>query len=237
MASLSSRAAASGRLSCAGSASGTACACSGVSMSPGSSDRKRTPSAASSSPQMRTHVTQCGLRRAVRAPLRIGVDRRVARYVEHDRAATLPSGGGQRTQQRLGKAERSQDVGLERHREVFALGVGEKGKRCRSQARRVVDEHVESAERGGNLQGDGVDVVLACDVAHDAVGARELACNPVNVLTGARDEGDAGAASTELTDEREAEARRAACNGHSQWIRHGRRLQVKVSLKSSPRLR
>src|SRR5207249_6217559 len=52
MASVSSRAAASGRLSVAGSASGTAAACSGVSMSPGSSDRKRTPSAANSASQM-----------------------------------------------------------------------------------------------------------------------------------------------------------------------------------------
>ena len=53
IASASSRAAVSGRLSVAGSASGTASACSGVSMSPGSSERTRTPSAASSSSQMR----------------------------------------------------------------------------------------------------------------------------------------------------------------------------------------
>ena len=53
IASASSRAAASGRFNVARSASGTANAWSGVSMSPGSSDRKRTPSAASSSFQMR----------------------------------------------------------------------------------------------------------------------------------------------------------------------------------------
>src|SRR5207247_901185 len=52
IASASSRAATSGRFSVARSALGTASACKGVSMSPGSSDRKRTPSAPSSSPQM-----------------------------------------------------------------------------------------------------------------------------------------------------------------------------------------
>src|SRR5689334_10629183 len=53
MASRSSRAAVSGRLSVDGSASGTASACIGVSMSPGSIERKRIPSEESSSLQMR----------------------------------------------------------------------------------------------------------------------------------------------------------------------------------------
>src|SRR3989441_4458967 len=53
IASANSRAEVSGRSSVAGSASGTANACSGVSMSPGSSERKRTPSADSSSFQIR----------------------------------------------------------------------------------------------------------------------------------------------------------------------------------------
>ena len=52
MASASSRAAASGRFSVARSASGTAAACSGVSMSPGSIDRNRTPYGASSASQI-----------------------------------------------------------------------------------------------------------------------------------------------------------------------------------------
>ena len=51
--SSSSRAAVSGRFNSDGFASGTASACIGVSMSPGSIDRTRTPSAASSSLQMR----------------------------------------------------------------------------------------------------------------------------------------------------------------------------------------
>ena len=126
MASASSRAAVSGRLSVAGSAPGTASACSGVSMSPGSSDRKRTPSAASSSPQMALMWRSAAFDAAVGAPLRIGVDRRVARYVEHDCAAAFAGGGGQRAEQRLGEAEGPEDVGLEREREVLALGVGEK---------------------------------------------------------------------------------------------------------------
>src|SRR5262249_40612691 len=52
MASASSRAAISGRFSVAGSASGTAAACNGVSMSPGSIDRNRTPTEVSSASQI-----------------------------------------------------------------------------------------------------------------------------------------------------------------------------------------
>src|SRR5207249_9161910 len=51
-ASASSRAAVSGRLSSDGPASGTAIACSGVSISPGSSDKTQIPSAVSSSLQI-----------------------------------------------------------------------------------------------------------------------------------------------------------------------------------------
>src|SRR5882757_2580015 len=52
-ASASSRAATSGRFNVERSASGTAAACKGVSMSPGSIERTRTPSKRSSSSQMR----------------------------------------------------------------------------------------------------------------------------------------------------------------------------------------
>jgi hypothetical protein len=52
IASTISAAASSGRLKLAGSASGIASACSGVFMSPGSIDRKSTPSAFASSAQI-----------------------------------------------------------------------------------------------------------------------------------------------------------------------------------------
>ena len=60
-----------------------------------------------------------------------------------------------------------------------------------------------------------MDVLLPCDVAHDAMGSRMIACDSVDVLAGARDEGDARAALVQLAHEREAETGGAAGNGNS----------------------
>ena len=131
MASSSSRAAASGRFSVEGSASGTASACSGVSMSPGSTDRKRTPCSASSASQMRRQVAKRGLARAIRAPRRIGVDGGVARHVQHDRAAAFARRRGERAEQRLRQPERPEHVRRERALQILAFGVAEQRQRRR----------------------------------------------------------------------------------------------------------
>jgi hypothetical protein len=82
---------------------------------------------------------------------------------------------GEQAEQRLGEAERPEEVGGERRLEVLALGVGEQRERHRAEARRVVDEHVEAAERGADLERDRMRVFLAGDVADDAVAAGDAA--------------------------------------------------------------
>ena len=61
------------------------------------------------------------------------------------------------------------DVGGQRRLEILAVGVGERHQRHRAERRGVVDEDVEAAERGRDLHRDRVDVLLARDVADDAV--------------------------------------------------------------------
>ena len=77
-----SRAAAAGRFRSDRSASGSAAACSGVSMSPGSNDIIATPSGASSACQMRVRWSSAALLSAVGAPALVGGHRGIARDVD-----------------------------------------------------------------------------------------------------------------------------------------------------------
>jgi len=61
-----------------------------------------------------------------------------------------------------------------------------------------------------------VNILLPGDVAHDAVGSREILYDMVDALACARDKGNTGAAPTQFADECEAQARRATGDGHSQ---------------------
>jgi hypothetical protein len=165
-------------------------------------------------------VRERRLARTVRAPAGVRRDRGVARDVEHDRAAARGGAfarrAGEQAEQRLGEAERADQVGGERRLEVLALGVGEQGQRHRAEARGVVDEDVEAAERGADLQGDGVRVILAGDVADDAVAACDAACDFRDRVAVAGDEGDGVAARGEGLDQRQAEAGGAAGDGDAQ---------------------
>ena len=124
---------------------------------------------------------------------------------------------GERAEQRLGQAERPEQVGRQRRLEVLALGVGEQRQRHRAEARRVVDQHVEAAERAADLQRDRVRVVLARDVADDAVRCRRCArATRVDARRVAGDEGDRAPRAVQRLDERQAEARGAAGDGDAQ---------------------
>ena len=144
------------------------------------------------------HVAERGFARAVRAPLRIRVDRGVARDVEHDASAPFAGRRGQRTQQRFGQPERAEHVGGQRQLEVLARRVAEQRQRHRSQARGVVDEHVETAKGAGDLQSDRIDVFLPRDVADDAVRARMCQGDGLDVRGCACDEGHVRAAAEEF---------------------------------------
>ena len=189
-----SRAASRGRFSVAGSASGSAAACSGVSMSPGSTAMTRDAVRRELLVPDPAQVRERGLARAVGAPAGVRRDRGVAADVDdHERGPRSPAARrrGERAEQRLGQAERAEQVGRERRLEVLALGVGEQRQRHRAEARGVVDEHVEAAERAADLQRDRVDVVLARDVADDAVAAGDRARDALHARGVAGDEGDA----------------------------------------------
>ena len=141
-------------------------------MSPGSIARKRTPSAFASSAQIAVRWAKRRLAGAIGAPAGIGVDRRVAGDVDHQRAAPVARRGGKRAEQRLGQAERADEIDRERLLQLLAFGVGKQRQRDRAEARGIVDQHVEAAEVAGDLQRDRVDVVLPADVADNAVRRR-----------------------------------------------------------------
>ena len=130
---------------------------------------------------------------------------------------------GEQAEQRLGQAERAEQVGGEGGLEVLAFGVGEQGQRHRPEARRVVDQDVESAERRADLQRDRVGVVLARDVADDAVTAGVAAGDARHRVAVTGDEGDRVAARGEGLDQRQAEAGGAAGDGDAQ--RDARRMR------------
>ena len=209
MAPANSRAASSGRLSAPRSASGTAAACNGVSMSPGSIARNRTPSAASSASQIGAQVPQRRLARAVGAPPGVGGDGRVAGDVQHDRATALAGGRGERAEDRLGQPERPEQVRGQRALQGFAVGVAEQRERRRAEVRGVVHQHVEAAECADDLEGDRVDVLLQGDVPDDPVYAGEVARHPLDAVPRPGDEGHPRAAAVQLPDEGQAQARGA----------------------------
>jgi hypothetical protein len=93
-------------------------------------------------------------------------------------------------EQRLGEAKRADDVGRERQLDVLAVGVGEQRERGRAEARRVVDQDVEAAERAADLQRDRVRVFLPGDVADDAVAAAKRFGDAAHARRVAGDEGD-----------------------------------------------
>jgi len=142
--------------------------------------------------------------------LRVGIDRGIAGDVEDDGPAALSRGGRQGAEQRPGQPEGPHEIGRQSEFELFAFGVGKQGQRDGSEARSVVYENVEAAEASGDLQGDGMDVLFARQVADDAVCPGDFACHKLQALSSARDEGDCRTAAAELTDQRQAQPGRAA---------------------------
>jgi hypothetical protein len=142
--------------------------------------------------------------------LRVGVDRGVTDEVEDDGAATLSRRGREGAEQRPGQAEGPHEVGRQSELELLAFGIGKQGERDGSEARGIVDEDVEAAQPSGDLQGDGVDVLLARHVPDDAVRPGNFACHKLEALPSARDEGDCRAAAAELANQRQAQPCRAA---------------------------
>ncbi len=161
-------------------------------------------------------MLECRLARAVRAPVRIRVDRGVARHVDDDPAARFPGRSGECAEQRLRQPERSEHVGGERRLECFARGVGERRERHRAEARRIVDEHVDAAAPAERLQRNAMDRVLVGDIADDAERFRLFARDALDAIRRARDERDVRAALAQFADERTSESRRAAGDENAQ---------------------
>ena len=61
-----------------------------------------------------------------------------------------------------------------------------------------------AAQPSGDLQGDWVEVLLACQVADDAVRPGDFVRHKLQALPPARDEGDCLTAAAELADQRQA---------------------------------
>ncbi len=85
-------------------------------------------------------LLQGGLGRAVAAPARVGLHRRVRGDVQHRAAA-----GPQQRQQQLGQRDRRDHVHLERGPQLVHRVVGQRGQRAGAQRARVVDQQVEPA--------------------------------------------------------------------------------------------
>ena len=155
---------------------------------------------------------------------RVWVDRGVARHVEHDAAAPFASRRTERSEECPGQSEWAEHVRRQRDLEVLALRVAQESERHRSQARGVVDEHVEAAKDPGDLEGDRIDVFLPCDVADDAVRAGMRPGDGFDVRGCAGDEGHVSAAAEKLAHEREAQTRRAARDGDSRAVKRSNQL-------------
>src|SRR5262245_4799535 len=137
-------------------------------------------------------MAECSLACAVCAPPRIGVDGCVAGNVDHDGAAPIPGRGGKGPEQGFGQSEGAQQVHGERVLQFLAFRVGKGCEWSRTEARCVVDKHVEPAEVADNLQRNRVDVVLAPDVADNSVCASAIGYE-LNGRGGAGYEGDTSA--------------------------------------------
>ena len=233
IASASSRAAVSGRLSVAGSASGTASACSGVSMSPGSSDRNANAFGGELLVPDAAHVMQRGLARAVRAPLRIRVDRGVARDVEHDASAALArrraSAPSSALVRRNGPSTLVASASSRSSHSVSASSASGAGPR--------LDALFTSTSRPPRLP-------TICSaigwMSSFRATSPTMPCAPgcarATASTrsrGPRDERHARAAAQQLADEREPETRRAAGDGGSHAVEACRCIAVKVMCHES----
>ena len=75
--------------------------------------------------------------------------------------SALPRRSRQRTQQRLGQAERAEQVGGERRLEVLALGVGQRHQRDGPERRSVVDENFDAASAAVICSASGWIAVLS----------------------------------------------------------------------------
>src|SRR5439155_15431824 len=104
----------------------------------------------------------------------------------------------ERAQQRLRQAERAEHVRGQCQLELLTLRIGQERQRRRSEARGVVDEHVETAEIPHDLQRDRIDVLLPCDVASDAVCGRMRTDDRFDMLAGPCDERYARAAAEQF---------------------------------------
>ena len=122
-----------------------------------------------------TEMMQRGLAGAVRAPVRIRLDGSVARNVHHQRSASSTRRRGERSEEGFREAERPDEIRGERPLEVLAVGVSERDERNRAERRGVIHEYVETAQGPEHLDRDRVDVLLARNVADDAVRARAFA--------------------------------------------------------------
>ena len=106
-------------------------------------------------------LLQGGLGRAVAAPPRVGLHRRVRGDVQHRAAA-----GAQQRQQQLGQRDGRDHVHLERGAQLVHRVVGQRGQRAGAQRARVVHQQVQPArglrrpEQRGPVRGVG-------DVARD----------------------------------------------------------------------
>ena len=104
-------------------------------------------------------LLQGGLGRAVAAPARVGLHRRVRGDVQHRAAA-----GAQQRQHQLGQRDRRDHVHLERGAQLVRRVVGQRGQRAGAQRAGVVDEQVEPA-RGARRGEQGGPVRRVGDVA------------------------------------------------------------------------
>jgi len=91
-------------------------------------------------------VMQGGLARAVGPPAGIGVDRCIAGDIQHDRAASLASRGGQPAQQRFREAKRAHQIRGQRPLQVLTFGIPQKRQLRRPEIRGIVDQYVEAAQ-------------------------------------------------------------------------------------------
>jgi hypothetical protein len=116
-------------------------------------------------------VTKGCLARAIGAPARIGIDRRIAGDVDDNCAAPVSRRCGKGAKQRFGQSERPEQVYRQSPLELLALRIGEKFERNGAEARGIVDQDIEPTEISSDLQCDRIDIVLSPDITDNSVRA------------------------------------------------------------------